>query len=160
VADDAAKTLDADKAAADKAAADKAAADKAAADKAAADKAVADKAAADKAAADKAAADKAAAGKAEDVEVFDEPTASPVLTPRAGAEYDPRIHEDKARRRIAYSLIALFTFAIVAIFLLVSYSAIKVEEMKEFAVILGPLVTLVSAATGFYYGTKQTNNRP
>ena len=32
--------------------------------------------------------------------------------------------------------------------------SIKVGDLKEFGVILGPVVTLVSAATGFYYGTK------
>ena len=37
---------------------------------------------------------------------------------------------------------------------LVVFDIITVDEIKEFCVILGPLVALVSAATGFYYGTK------
>ena len=37
---------------------------------------------------------------------------------------------------------------------MVVFGIITVDEIKEFGVILGPLVALVSAATGFYYGTK------
>lgn len=37
---------------------------------------------------------------------------------------------------------------------MVVFGVIAVDEIKEFSVILGPLVALVSAATGFYYGTK------
>lgn len=37
---------------------------------------------------------------------------------------------------------------------MVVFRIIAVDEIKEFGVILGPLVALVSAATGFYYGTK------
>lgn len=68
--------------------------------------------------------------------------------------YDPRPHEDAARRRIAYSLIALLFIVVILIFILLATGIITVSDIKEFSVILGPLVTLVSAATGFYYGTK------
>ncbi len=71
-----------------------------------------------------------------------------------GKPYDPREQEDTARRNIAYVLIGLLCFLVVAILLLVAVKSIKLQEIKEFAVILGPIVTLVSAATGFYYGTK------
>ena len=77
-----------------------------------------------------------------------------VEAPREGKYYDPREKEDAARRRIAYSLIAILAITIVLMFALVIYSIIKVDQIKEFSVILGPLVTLVSAATGFYYGTR------
>ena len=36
----------------------------------------------------------------------------------------------------------------------VVFGVIPVDEIEEFGVILGPLVALVSAATGFYYATK------
>ncbi|HBK56007.1 MAG TPA: hypothetical protein DDZ76_06960 [Xanthomonadales bacterium] len=68
--------------------------------------------------------------------------------------YDPRPLEDAARRRIAYSLIALLSLIVLAMLVLLGAGVIKAADMKEFAVVLGPVVTLVSAATGFYYGTK------
>lgn len=37
---------------------------------------------------------------------------------------------------------------------MVVFGIIAVDEIKEFGVILGPLVALVSAATGFYYGNR------
>lgn len=77
-----------------------------------------------------------------------------VPVPHGGAIYDPRPLEDKARRRIAYFLIALLALLIIALLAMVVFDIITVDEIKEFGVILGPLVALVSAATGFYYGTK------
>lgn len=71
-----------------------------------------------------------------------------------GADYDPRPLEDTARRTIAYLLIGLLWVVVSSIFILCAFGVIKLTEIKEFAVILGPVVTLVSAATGFYYGTK------
>lgn len=69
-------------------------------------------------------------------------------------EYDPRPIEDGARRNIAYALIAILGFLIIAIIELLWSNKINLTDLKEFAVILGPIITLVSAATGFYYGTK------
>ena len=62
--------------------------------------------------------------------------------------------EDQARRRLAYILIALLAIVIFALLAMVIFGIIAVDEIKDFSVILGPLVALVSAATGFYYGTK------
>ena len=82
------------------------------------------------------------------------PTIPDVPVPRGGAIYDPRPLEDQARRRIAYILIALLAIVIFALLSMVIFGIIAVDEIKDFSVILGPLVALVSAATGFYYGTK------
>jgi len=68
--------------------------------------------------------------------------------------YDPRPQEDEARRNIAYLLIGLLWFLVVAMIGLMASDVIKPEAIKDFSVVLGPIVTLVSAATGFYYGTK------
>jgi hypothetical protein len=73
-----------------------------------------------------------------------------------GDTYDSRPQEDGARRNIAYLLIGLLWVIVLGIFALLSFSSIKVDAIKEFAVVLGPVVALVSAATGFYYGTKST----
>ena len=78
-----------------------------------------------------------------------------VPAPRGAKTYDPRPLEDKARRRIAYLLIALLALMIVALLAGVVFGVIPVSEIEEFAVILGPVVALVSAATGFYYGTRR-----
>ena len=78
-----------------------------------------------------------------------------VPAPRGGKTYDPRPLEDKARRRIAYLLIALLALVIVALLAGVVFGVIPVSEIEEFDVILGPLVALVSAATGFYFASKR-----
>ena len=73
-----------------------------------------------------------------------------------GDLYDPRPHEDSARRAIAYLLIGLLWLLISGMLILVAFGTVSVADMKEFAVVLGPVVALVSAATGFYYGTKSS----
>ena len=78
-----------------------------------------------------------------------------VPAPRDRRTYDPRPLEDKARRRIAYLLIALLVLMIVALLAGVVFGVIPVSEIEEFDVILGPLVDPVSAATGLYYGTRR-----
>jgi hypothetical protein len=95
-----------------------------------------------------------AAGDALDYSATEYPTRGGILEPRVGKEYDPRQAEDNARRRIAYLLIALLWLVVVAILGMVSCGTVPIDDIKEFGVILGPLITLVSAATGFYYGTK------
>lgn len=69
-------------------------------------------------------------------------------------EYDPRPGEDGARRTIAYALVGLLAIIVFAVLLLLAFGVVEVTELKDFSVLLGPVITLVSAATGFYYGTK------
>lgn len=69
-------------------------------------------------------------------------------------EYDPRPGEDGARRTIAYPLIGILAVIVVSIPVLLALGIVDAAELKEFSVLLGPVITLVSAATGFYYGTK------
>ncbi len=69
--------------------------------------------------------------------------------------YDSRPAEDKARKNIAYTLIALLAFVIVSIIVGVMACWLDKEEATTLLqLILSPVVALVSAATGFYYGTK------
>ena len=77
-----------------------------------------------------------------------------VLPLRAGKKYDPRPLDDKARRRMAYVLIALLALQVNALTTMVLIDVIAIEDIKEFGVIIAPLVALVSAATGFYFATK------
>ena len=88
----------------------------------------------------------------------DQAIISPTELAYISEEYDPRPQEDQARRNIAYLLIALLFVLISGILILTAFQTIEIKDIKEFAVILGPVVTLVSAATGFYYGTKNNNS--
>ena len=58
---------------------------------------------------------------------------------KLGDDYDPRPQEDTARRNIAYLLIGLLWLIVGAIFVLTAFGSIKLVEIKEFAVILGPV---------------------
>jgi hypothetical protein len=157
-----------DKAAADKAAADQAAADKAAADKAVTDKAAADQAVIDKAAADQAVIDKAAADTVErtgitetlDATVPDDASA-PSFEQLVESRYDPDKSRDETRSYIAYWLLLLLTMVVVAAFtMLFAVHAATFENLKSvLELILGPIVALVSAATGFYFGSQQSGKK-
>jgi len=84
------------------------------------------------------------------------PSAKPQHIDQEG--YDPRPHEDQARRNIAYWLIGLLTLICLATFMTLWFTRIPVEDvMKIVQILLGPVIALVSAATGFYYGTKSKN---
>lgn len=89
-----------------------------------------------------------------DLDWSNEKISEDIKTLVMGQDYDPRPKEDQARRHIAYLLIGLLIVVVGSILLLVAYGTITVTEIKDFSVVLGPVVTLVSAATGFYYGTK------
>lgn len=75
--------------------------------------------------------------------------------------YDSRPQEDTARRVIAYVLLGML--AGVLLFSFVSLIIAQVTQNKDdidsltkvLQIILSPLIALVSAATGFYYGSKK-----
>ena len=58
----------------------------------------------------------------------------PTPSPRGGESDDPRPLEDKARRRIAYLLIALLALLVIALLAIVVFGVITVGEVKEFGV--------------------------
>jgi len=69
--------------------------------------------------------------------------------------YDPRPQEDTARRSIAYILLGILAVAIFAAIAILAVWPDRLEPLlKLYQFIFTPLVALVSAATGFYYGTK------
>jgi hypothetical protein len=73
--------------------------------------------------------------------------------------YDPRPYEDRARRNIAYLLISLLIGICAASFVLViGWGGTLDKVVQLIQIILSPVVALVSAATGFYYGTKNKEN--
>ncbi len=80
-----------------------------------------------------------------------------VPAPQVGDKYDSRPQEDEARRYIAYLLIGLLGLIVSGILISLWCGIIDVDHIKEFGVILNPIIALVSAATGFYYGTKSNS---
>lgn len=88
----------------------------------------------------------------------DTPSGDDVSSLQLGSSYDSRPQEDAARRIIAYLLIGLLWVITGGIIILIAFGSIELSDVKEFGVILGPVVALVSAATGFYYGTKSNSN--
>jgi len=87
----------------------------------------------------------------------DSPASDQAPAPQIGDKYDPRPQEDGARRTIAYLLIGLLWLIVSGILILLGFSTISVDNIKEFGIILSPIIALVSAATGFYYGTKSNS---
>ncbi len=70
--------------------------------------------------------------------------------------YDSRPHEDKARKNIAYLLIGLLIIVILWALVSISVWPDREPQIKNvIQLILSPLIALVSAATGFYYGSKK-----
>ena len=77
-----------------------------------------------------------------------------VPAPPGGTSYDPRPQGDQVRRSIAYLLIALLAFLVIALLAMVAFGVISVDGVKEFRVLVGAVVTLVSGATGYYFARK------
>lgn len=90
----------------------------------------------------------------EELDWSNQPQESHTKSPEIGEDYDPRPQEDQARRHIAFLLIGLLWLIVGCIFVLIAFGTVIATDIKEFTSVLGPIVTLVSAATGFYYGTK------
>lgn len=87
---------------------------------------------------------------------------TPDKAPGLFTDYDADRSRDTARANITYWLLALFTLLIVGSFLAMYLFLEKKPEFEQLKVmielILGPLVALVSAATGFYFGAQSRNN--
>ena len=70
--------------------------------------------------------------------------------------YDPRPQEDSARRCIAYILLAILGGILAWTYIILSFCPNSIDNIiKVLQIILGPIIALVSAATGFYYGSKR-----
>ena len=76
-------------------------------------------------------------------------------TPEGGTSYDPRPQEDAARRRIAYHLVMILAVMLFSLLAMVGFGVIAVEDVEKFGVIVAPVVTLVTAATSFYYANRR-----
>ena len=74
-----------------------------------------------------------------------------------GSTYDPSPAREFVRGTLAVSLVASLIVLVFVSLLIVWFKPGNTEELSEILqLILAPLVGLVGAATGFYYGTRQT----
>lgn len=98
-------------------------------------------------------------------EILDETSSDPSivapgLTQPVATKYDADQFHDQARKKITYWLLALLSVLFVGAFvcLFIIEGNPKFEQLKALLeILLGPLVALVSAATGFYFGAKSGN---
>jgi hypothetical protein len=73
--------------------------------------------------------------------------------------------QELARRRIAYALVTILGFEVLAALLLllcvIEPLVIPIENLRTImTIIFGPTVALVGSATGFYFGTSREANPP
>ncbi len=93
----------------------------------------------------------------------DQALAAPVLSQaRVDPSYDPDKYRDATRSYIAYWLLGLLTAVVVFSFgalLFFKKDTLTFIDLKSLLeLLLGPIVALVSAATGFYFGSQQQGN--
>ena len=80
----------------------------------------------------------------------------PAGKPVGRESYDPRPQEDRARRRIAYHLVAILALMMFSLLAMVAFGVIAVEDVEKFGVLVAPVVTLVTAATSSYYADRRS----
>lgn len=91
---------------------------------------------------------------------------APTLSAPSTERYDPEKSRDKTRTYIAYWLLSLLTILLLSSFGLLlaiagSTSKVTFEQLKSLVeLLLGPLIALVSAATGFYFGSQTARAAP
>ena len=74
------------------------------------------------------------------------------------APYNPEPERERMRGWIALSLLAMLAVVLLLAFISM-WAGMKAEVLQTvLTIIFGPLVTLVSAATGFYYGTRSSSS--
>ena len=102
----------------------------------------------------------------QDKEVLDatvpDADAAPDLETPTSRAYDPDEFKDQARKRITYWLLALLSllisFAFAGLFIIEGKPSF--EHLKSLVeLLLGPLIALVSAATGFYFGAQSGSKK-
>lgn len=83
--------------------------------------------------------------------------AAPALEIPSEGGYDPLRYQDATRSYIAYWLLSLLTVMVVGgLAMLFARPSVTFENLKSILeLIFGPVVALVSAATGFYFGAHQ-----
>ena len=96
-----------------------------------------------------------------DATIADPEVPAPSLEKPESAPYNPDRDREGARKGITYWLLSLLTVLFVISF--AALAALKenptFDQLKSLIeLLLGPLVALVSAATGFYFGAQSAKN--
>ena len=90
------------------------------------------------------------------------PTIEPSIP--QGSRFDPEPHRETMRGQIATRLLWMLAGVLLLTFISVWFSkwlGVDSEMLRTvLTIIFGPLVTLVSAATGFYYGGGSRSSSP
>ena len=82
------------------------------------------------------------------------PPAAPEQPLQIGNIFDPARARENMRGWIAIGLLALFALEICIALLLLGLREVTVDDLAKIAaVLLSPVVTLLGAVTGFYYGS-------
>jgi hypothetical protein len=72
--------------------------------------------------------------------------------------YDPRPQQENVRGAIALFLVGLMAATIIASFVLLWVHPDRSKELHDLlALVFGPVVALVGAATGYYFGSHAAN---
>jgi hypothetical protein len=97
-----------------------------------------------------------------DATIADPNVAAPVLEKPSSTPFNPEKDREQARKGITYWLLALLT----ALFIVSFIALARLKEEPTFdqlktlvELLLGPLVALVSAATGFYFGAQSAKSK-
>lgn len=101
--------------------------------------------------------EKASPGEILDATIADPNVAAPKLEQPSSAPFNPDKDREQARKGITYWLLALLTALFIVSF--IAFATLKADptfdQLKSLVeLLLGPLVALVSAATGFYFGAQ------
>ena len=92
----------------------------------------------------------------------DEHSAAPGFDGPREEPFDSERHRDTTRSWIAYWLLGLLTLVVVFSFgslIVFSDGKVTFDNLKSLLeLVMGPIVALVSAATGFYFGSQQSND--
>jgi hypothetical protein len=84
------------------------------------------------------------------------PVVEPRTIPEGGGRYDPEPERERMRGYIALGLLGMLALVLLLAFISV-WVGMNAEVLRTvLTIIFGPLVTLVSAATGFYYGSRSS----
>jgi len=86
----------------------------------------------------------------------DPQTSAPPPSVSPGPEYDPAQHREWVRGFLAGALLFILFFVVVAAFATIWFGKGANGALSDLMkLIFAPLVALVGAATGFYYGTRE-----